>query len=470
MPVKTAVQQLQMRQQLNSILLALFFSINALSGQHAAAQDKVYSIAELKADIQFLKTRLENNHPGLYLYSAKSVIDHVFDSLENGISQPLTGREFYKHISIISSIIKDGHTILLPGGTNASQYLPYQFAIRDNQLFTQMVCTGDRTIPAGAEITSINQVAATDIIKQLCERQVRDGDNLTYPLWIISNYFRQYYSFIFGQPDSFAIRYKTEGQEKSTVVKALPRDSIYYYRQQHYPASILTSQVNKGLTLSLEKENRYAVLTIKDFHKDVLRKEYKQNFDKEISSFFEQIKNSKTDNLILDLRNNQGGDIENGVFLLSYLLDKPFSIVKEYYCVDDHELKPCKGPSLGLHDPQPNNYKGQLYVLINGGSFSNSGIVSSCLQVNKRATFIGQETGGNPHVINGFSKDISLPNSKIQLQIPTKQFVMTSKANNNGRGVMPTHFVEPRIIDVLENRDAELVYTIDLIGRDKKVK
>ena len=104
MPVKTAVQQLQMRLQLNSILLALLFSINALTGQPATAQDKLFSVAELKADIQFLKTRLENNHPGLYLYSAKSVIDHVFDSLENGISQPLTGREFYKLISIISSI------------------------------------------------------------------------------------------------------------------------------------------------------------------------------------------------------------------------------------------------------------------------------------------------------------------------------------------------------------------------------
>ena len=462
-----------MRKRFSIVLLTLFLPVVLVTGQPINNQEKIFSIAELKADLQFFKSKLENNHPGLYLYNPKSVIDHVFDSLENGISQPLSERAFYKHISILSSVIKDGHTIILPGETGSGKpghFLPYHFAIKNNQLFTYLVCTGDRTIPAGAEIVSINHLTATDIIKQLCERQVRDGDNLTYPIWIISNYFRQYYSFIFGQPDSFTISYKTDGQEKETVIRALPRDSIYYYRQQNYPASIGSGLPNDGLTLSFEKDNRYALLTIKDFHNDILKKEYKQNFNKVIPSFFEQLNKSKTENLILDLRNNQGGDVENGVLLLSYLLDQPFSVVQEYFCVDDKQLKPCKGPSRGLHDPRPGQFKGNLYVLINGGSFSNSGIVSSCLQVNKRAIFIGQETGGNPHVINGYSKDISLPNTKIQVQIPTKQFVITSKANNNGRGLMPAHFVEPRIIDVLENRDAELEYTIDLIGRVKNVK
>lgn len=463
-----------MTKQLLTFLLALFVFLNASFGQATNQQEFVFSTDELKADVKYLKTKLENNHPGLYLYTSKPVMDKVFDSLENSITQPLTGVEFYKHITIISSIIKDGHTILLPAeaitnsGDNSSNFLPYHFVILNNRLYPDMVYTSDNSIPAGAEITSINNVEAAEIIQQLSERQVRDGNNLTYPTWILSNYFRQYYSFILGNPASYSISYKINGRTNTASIKALPKDSIYFYRQKNYPNKTFLNLPNEGLKLSIENNNKYAVLTIKDFHNDVLKKEYKQNFKKVIAACFEQINKSKTENLVVDLRNNQGGDIENGVYLLSYLLDKPFSVVQEYNRVENNEVRHCHGPSLGQHPPKSNNFKGKLYVLINGGSFSNSGIVSSCLQTNNRATFIGQETGGNPNVITGFIKEIKLPNTKIQVQVPTKQFVITGKANNNGRGVMPDHVVIPELADILEGKDTELNYTIDLISKADK--
>lgn len=451
-------------------LLTLYAFLNTSFAQISNSQEVVFSTDELKADLKYLKTKLENNHPGLYLYTSKPAIDKVFDSLENSIFKPLTELEFYRHVTIISSVIKDGHTIILPGEEitnsqgNTNTFLPYHFVILNNQLFADMVYTSDSSIPAGAEITSINNVDAAEIIRQLSERQVRDGNNLTYPIWILSNYFRQYYSFIFGHPANYAINYKINGQINAASIKALTKDSIYFYRQKNYPGKTFSNLSNEGLKLKIENDNKYAILTIKDFHNDILKKEYKQNFDKVISSYFEQINDSKTENLILDLRNNQGGDIENGVYLLSYLLDKPFSVVQEYFCIENGELKHCNGPSSGQHNPKSSSFKGKLYVLINGGSFSNSGIVSSCLQANKRATFIGQETGGNPNVITGFIKGIKLPNTKIQVQIPTKQFVITNKENNNGQGLMPSQLVIPKLADILEGKDTELDYTIDLIS------
>ncbi len=456
------------------ILSAIFLvSLHSLFGQVDGNQETTFSRENLKADLRYLKSKLENNHPNLYLYTSKSAIDKTFDSLENSIVNPLTESAFYRHITIISSIIKDGHTIILPSEATTSfqnstgSFLPYHFVIIENRLFTDMVYTSDISIPVGSEITAINNIAATEIIKQLTERQVRDGNNLTYPIWILSNYFRQYYSFIFGHPSSFTISYKINGQTNAASIKALTKDSIYFYRKQNYPGKTFSILPNEGLQLKIDNEKKYALLTIKNFHNDVLKRDYKQNFEKVIASFFEKINDSKTENLILDLRNNQGGDIENGVYLLSYLLDKPFSVVQEYFCVESDGIQPCHGPSLGLHNPKGNNFKGKLYVLINGGSFSNSGIVSSCLQANNRAAFIGQETGGNPNVIAGFIKDIKLPNTKIQVQIPTKQFVITNKLKNNGRGIMPSQIVEPALADILNGKDTELDYTIDLIGKTK---
>jgi len=460
-----------MTKQIITVFLGFLVLLDPSFGQ-ANNKETLFTTYELKADLQYLRSKLENNHPGLYLYTEKSIIDKAFDSLENTISNPLTELEFYKHITVISSIIKDGHTILLPGIKTSdyhnqnSKFLPYHFTMLNNKLYADMVYTNDRSIQAGSEIISINHVEASDIIKQLIERQVRDGNNLSYPTWILSNYFRQYYSFIFGHPETYTISFKINEQTNDATIKALTKDSIYYYRQKAYPNKSFSNLPNEGIQLKIDTAKNYALLTIKDFHNDVLKKEYKQDFEKTIASYFEQINASKAENLVIDLRNNQGGDIENGVFLLSYLFDKPFAVVKEYFCVENYQLQHCNGPSLGLHKPKSNNYKGKLFVLVNGGSFSNSGIVSSCLQVNKRAIFIGQETGGNPNVIAGFIKNINLPNTKIQVQIPTKQFVITDKINNNGQGLMPTQLVIPKLADILDGKDTELDYTINLISNN----
>ena len=87
-----------------------------------------------------------------------------------------------------------------------------------------MVYTDDTSIAEGAEIISINNIDSKEIIRQLTERQVRDGNNLTYPAWIVSSYFRDYYSYIFGHAETNEIDYKINGQIMTTAIKALPKN------------------------------------------------------------------------------------------------------------------------------------------------------------------------------------------------------------------------------------------------------
>ena len=458
-------------------VFSIVFSLLILPVFNLLAQnnvaDKLFSQEELRSDLKYLRTKLEANHPGLYLYTEKSLLDKVFDSLELSISKPQTEIEFYKHITSISSVIKDGHTIILPSKkattyhNENSKFFPYYITVIDGHVYVTKFCTAENLIPIGAEVLSVNGVSASEILQQMLDRQVGDGDNHTYPTWIISTYFREYYSFIFGHPEKFEIVYKTGAQSNTAHIQALSKDSIYYYRKQNYPAKIFTPVEDDGIKLQFAGDSAYALLTIKSFDNDILKTTYHQNFKKNISADFEQINASKIKNLVIDLRNNQGGDIDNGVILLTFLLDKPFSIVQDYLCVENGELQHCNGPSLGTHSPKPNNFKGSVYILVNGGSFSNSGIVSSCLRANGKGEFVGIETGGNPNVINGFIKDVELPNTKIQVQIPTRQFVITDKKINKGRGLIPTHIVAPSLEDILEDRDTELQFTIQLIKNPK---
>lgn len=182
------------------ISLFLFTASSALTGfsqNNTFNQDYRYSIPDLQTDFQFLRTNLEKTHPNLYLYTPKTKLNLFFDSLYNSIVTPLTEMEFYNLITLLNSKIKDGHTMLLPSkeATNYfnqnGSFFPFYIIIKNDKLYVNMNCSADTSIKAGAEILNINNISTADIINQLLIRQIHDGDNQTYPLWILTNYFKR---------------------------------------------------------------------------------------------------------------------------------------------------------------------------------------------------------------------------------------------------------------------------------------
>jgi hypothetical protein len=440
-----------------------------------AQPEKQYTVEQLRNDFRFLQQNLVGNHPNLYLYTSKNIMDQVFDSLAASIAAPMTELDFYKHITVISPVIGDGHTIILPSEQSlsyhnkSSKFLPYKLRVLQNRLFVELVQTSDTSIGSGAEILSINTVSAAEIINTLMDRQVRDGNNLTYPNWILNNYFKGYFSFHFGHPEQFEIRYKQGESILDTVIKGLFNDSINYYRKRNYPGLSLEKRHNEGILLTVAGDSSYAIITIKDFHNDVLKKEYRQNFKTVIDAYFRQIEEKRVRSLVLDIRNNQGGDIENGAYLLRYLLSKPFVVLDAYYNVDNTQnplvVKKLNGPSTGFHQPHPFVFTGKLLVLINGGSFSNSGIVAACLKRNDRAQFIGEETGGNNMVLAGDAENFHLPNTGITIEIPTKRYLLEDRLPFSGRGTMPDHDIPYTLADILHGTDPVLQYALEYIRK-----
>ncbi|MBK7790535.1 MAG: hypothetical protein IPN73_00725 [Saprospiraceae bacterium] len=448
------------------LFLVLLLQINISS-------QRLFSEEELKSDLHFYKINLERQHPNLYLYAPKDQINFFFDSISNSINKPLTEAEFYSKITLSSNIVKDGHTLILPSNSftdyhnTHSKFLPFQIGFVDQNLYVKMNCTKTKLLEDGTIIDSINGLAASSIIEKLLKRQVRDGKNLSYAKWILDTYFREYYSYQFGHPSSFQISYTNSDRKYTVITSALPKDSIYFYRQKNDLYLNSKTQNEKGIDLKYDSTKRVAILTIKDFHTDILKSEYNQNFIKEIKNILNSIIKSKAQNLVIDLRNNQGGDVENGVYLLKYLIPKPFKVVNQYEKIKNGRLVAAKGPSMGIHTPFKNQFKGKIYVLLNGGSFSNSVIFSSCLRENTNTVFVGTESGGNPHVLAGYAKDFELPNTKINVQIPTKRFIMTNIQKNDGSGLLPTYMVDSSIEHFLLQKDNQFDFLLDIIYKNE---
>jgi C-terminal processing protease CtpA/Prc len=252
----------------------------------------------------------------------------------------------------------------------------------------------------------------------------------------------------------YAPSYKKDSSTiQTTTLYALPKDSIRYYRKLKYADRISNSLEKKGIVLEVNNPLATAELTIKSFDKDLLQSEYQQEFDGTIKTVFQTIQTSRIHQLILDVRNNQGGDFEPCRKLLSYLISRPLAYLEH-------------GEEFRMVQPDKNAFKGKLYILVDGGSFSSAGILCAYLDVIKRAVFIGEETGGNRTLISGNSAAFILPNTKIVAEIAQSRYRILNRPND-GQGLLPTYLINPSIADIISNKDPVKAFAIALISKTK---
>jgi len=117
-----------------------------------------------------------------------------------------------------------------------------------------------------------------------------------------------------------------------------------------------------------------------------------------------------------------------------------------------------------LLDPAKNSFRGKLYILINGASFSSTGHLCSLLKFHQIGTFIGEESGGSFVCTDG-SQDLTLSNTKLSFHYSTKAFSTAVSGLTPGRGIIPDYPVTPTIEDHLRQRDGEMELAIGMIEK-----
>lgn len=77
---------------------------------------KLYKTSELKTDLDFLVSKLEEYHPKLYQYTSKESFNHLLDEAYSKIRTVQTSEEFFLTIEPVVNSVKCSHTrIRLPG-------------------------------------------------------------------------------------------------------------------------------------------------------------------------------------------------------------------------------------------------------------------------------------------------------------------------------------------------------------------
>jgi len=436
------------------VLLSIFISSNA------NASDSL-SRKEIIEDLEILDKNLRKLHPNLFTYSSPEEVDRYFSEIKKTIPDSVSQEFAFELVAGASQIIKDGHTIFLPSAASIEynsvndNFFPFDIYWDGDQMFVQRNYSQDTSIRVGTIISKIDDLKIKEIVERLTNVLPHDGDNLSYSNWIINTYFSSYYNFVFGSIEQIELSYN----HNSYLINALPKTQINEIKNRIFQ----DIDGQKPLTLIIDTNLSTATIKISDFHNSVI-KSNDQKFKKIMATFFSKIEEKNIQNLILDFRDNQGGSLRNGRILLSYLLKEKYKLVEQYYRVREKNAHDPKGRlRKSLRDiaivsrPRNSSFKGKVYVIINGGAFSNTGMVCACLDRRNRALFVGQETGGSASLLSSDSKQITLPNSGISVQIPTLQFVLPEYPEGKNGGVKPDFYLTPTVSDMIQNKDIELI-------------
>jgi C-terminal processing protease CtpA/Prc len=208
-----------------------------------------------------------------------------------------------------------------------------------------------------------------------------------------------------------------------------------------------------------------------------------------IDSAFIEIHRAKSNNLIIDIRDNMGGSSTFSDEMIAYIADKPFNfcskfsvktskITKDYWKqVNDTSLNYLKTQILNTPDGEtfdvtiPEHgfrndslkFCGKVYVLINRYSYSQSAAIATQVQDYQFGILIGEGTAQIP-TNYGATHQFELPNTKMAVVYP-KAFIVRPNGDTKFEGVTPDILVEDNIFT---DKDEIMEYTLDLIKKNDK--
>ena len=441
---------------------------------------QAYTARQLTEDLAYLRESLEKIHPGLNWYTDKASLDRAFGQLRSKLPKTSSEAEFYQLLSPLIEQIHCGHTELYPSKATQDYQALVGKAFPLNLWITgdsAVVSQGYGAIPKGATVVSINGYDQTETIRRIRSVIASDGYNQTYKSFRLQHEFPALFARHVQPADTFAVKFRNLSGQIRTIRLA---------------GGKRTTPTSQYATAQIHDSLQTVVLTIPSFGAS-------QNFPDFLNETFIKIAQRQITTLVIDLRNNQGGSDDYGALLYAYLTDQPFpyyrrisvatidSSLLNRLSVDDAPLLRVlpnylssvqkqdgvyaytNHPNLGLQQPRPNGFKGTVYVLINGGTFSAAAEFAAIVRSHKRGIFIGEEAGGGYFGNCSLATPLlTLPNSKLRLAVPLARYELAvSPEGSVGHGVLPDHETIYRLEDLLSNMDKELKYGLDLIRKTK---
>lgn len=433
---------------------------------------------QVLSDLKFLYSSLEEAHYNLYAYTSKNEFDSTYRELRSSLAKDsLTLLEATNLYQNLISLANNSHTEIAFPGQSYFEYaqsggtlFPLEVALENEKALIRKNWSKNEDIEIGAELLSINGMPIQEVL-----------DSLSGQLSAERNYFKnakiEFYSLprlywqVFGEQESFEVEIKTDGINKAFHINAI--NLIEDFENKRYEV------LNASMRLKFIDKTAY--LNPGNFGGD------EQAYQTFIDSSFAQILEQKASNLIIDLRNNAGGDDSFSDYMVSYFAGKPFkwcssfslktsSILKDFVrkskdttsayaqSVLTHKDGEVYPYDFEPYQPQAEQkrFTGKVYVLVNRQSYSQSTVAAAQIQDYKFGTIAGEETGEYPSLYASIYQ-YTLPETGISVNV-SKGYMVRVNGSTEERGVIPDIFIKDHLLD---EKDEILEGILDRINSEQ---
>lgn len=478
------------------LTVVLLFSCTAARYQ----PNQKFSNASLIEDFDLMTEIIETKHPSVYWYTDEDSMKYYKEFYRNAIPDSMTEQKFiWQILNPYLDKIHCGHTSASmskglsrhldgrrPGG------FPFYVKVWGDSMVVSGLKRKDSIIDVGTVIHSINHVPINKIVEKSFDYLPEDGYANNNNFIRLSSNFPYYYENIFGPADSFEITYsKGYTKHRQYVAKAFKvvpdttkKDSLV---KKVAKPQTTKPKIDKRLryrSIYFDSTNTYAFMEVNSFSKGNLAPFFRRSFRK--------LRQEKTPNLIIDVRYNRGGKIRLSTLLTKFIRTEKFRVSDTVYAVDK-SLKPYTKHFSGKHlnnlqmflmsskrkdgkyhlghferklyKPKgKNRYKGNVYVIIGGPTFSAGTLFAHAVKGQPRVTIAGEETGGGAYGNSGVMLPrIKLPNTGVRVTIPLFRLVQYNPPQEKGRGVVPDWEIPPSYEAIILRKDKKKEVVIERI-------
>lgn len=431
-----------------------------LASLKLTAQEK-YPKNEVLSDLEYLRSSLEETHYNLYAFCPKKEFEQNFNRVKASIEKDTLSQ--LEVISLFQKVISRAHTghaeINFPAAayrdfaSKGGKVFPLEIAFAGKKVLIRKNFSDNPNLQPGIELLSIDGQSIAAILDKIYPQLSAETvyfKQAKLELWS----FPRLYWQVFASRASFKVRVKINGAPRDFDLPAV--DLINGYESKR--TEIITGK------RQLKFYGPTAYLKPGNFGGDL------SEFKAFIDSVFVEIQAHQSKHLLVDLRNNQGGDDVFSNYMVSYFADRPFQWTSHFSLKSSQLLKAqtrlhndttkayfqeilarpdgeLYNYSFAPYSPQEESkrYKGKVQVLINRQSYSMAAVTAALIQDYHFATLIGEETGDHPS-LHASQFNYPLPHTGIIVNVP-KGYMIRPNGEESGRGVIPDIMVKDHLLD-----------------------
>jgi len=407
--------------------------------------------AEMLEDFHYLVDTIESVHPDPYAWIGEEEWERRKDALEAMFTDSLSVTQYYSALSSLVTSVGDAHTILRFEETDKGLALTFEW------------------VEEGLVIAEDSgQFRKGDLIQKIGDRSPRQLLDLM--------------DEIVSSENSYRVK------EEST--RHLRRRPVLEHLGLVQDEAVPLTVERGGEILELTAQFEVELPGLKERSDELLEQRHDWYIDQETSlavfslvvcvddevfrrdvgHFFAAVRDSEIENVIIDVRENVGGQSRVVESFLEYLpadsyLTYGSTIRYSEQTAERVGMRRTRGastypPSTRRVQSVDDHFTGDVFIVIGNRTFSAGNWIAVVFRDNDLATIIGEPTGNAP---SSFGDMISfqLPNSRFVLGVSYKYFTRPDHSNDPQDTLYPDILINRTRDDLINDIDPVIDYIID---------